>query len=113
MTQDRRQTFENTETDAELCLKLKASLEAAYHGVETPESEEYFHWGRFLLALSESGPLDDPPSREEVYVVAVNTLQTQALHGAGRPPLARRIILDPEAFFMALAAAIQAWGLRY
>jgi hypothetical protein len=113
MTEGRRQTFQSTETDAELCLKLKASLEAAYHGVKTPESEEYFHWGRFLLALSENGPLDDPPSREEVYVAAVNTLKAQALHGARRPPLAHRILVDPEAFFMALAAAIRTWRLRY
>lgn len=104
---------ESNEADSELCLKLKASLEAAYHGVKTHEAEEYLHWGRFLLALSENGPLDDPPSREELYVAAVHTLQTQALHGADRPALAHRIIADPEAFFLSLAAAIKTLGLRY
>jgi hypothetical protein len=113
MIEDRRQNPECTESDTELCLKLKASLEAAYHGVKTTEAEEYLHWGRFFLALSENGPLDDPPSREELYVAAVNTLQAQALHSADRPRLAHRIIVDPEAFFMSLAAAIKTLGFRY
>lgn len=113
MMENRPQTSESLETEAELCLKLKASLEAAYYGVKTPGAEEYFHWSRFLLALSENGPLDAPPSREELYVAAVNTLQAQALHSADRPPLAHRIILDPEAFFMSLAAAIKMLGFRY
>jgi hypothetical protein len=113
MIEDRQQTHENSAADAELCLKLKASLDAAYGGVSTPEAEDYLHWSRFLLSLPETGALDDPPSREELYVAAVNTLQAQALHGAHRPPLAHRIIVDPEAFFMSLATAIKTLGLRY
>lgn len=113
MMENRPQTLESCETDAELCLKLKASLESAYRGVSYPEAEEYLSWSRFLLSLPETGALDDPPSREELYVAAVNTLLAQALHGAHRPPLAHRIIVDPEAFFMSLAAAIKTLGLRY
>lgn len=113
MMEEHRVNPESMEADSVLCLKLKASLEAAYHGVKTPEAEEYIHWGRFLLALSENGPLDDTPSREELYVAAVHTLQAQALHGADRPSLAYRILVDPEAFFLSLAAAIKTLGLRY
>jgi hypothetical protein len=112
MQENQRQKQENDMDGAELFSKLKASLEAAYHGKMTPEAEEYYHWGESFLGLSESGPLEDPPSREELYVAAVNTLQAQVLHGAPRPSLARRIILDPEAFFMALATALRRWDRR-
>jgi hypothetical protein len=111
--QDRQQIPRGFEADRELCLKLKKALDAVYHGVKTRESKEYFHWGQLLLALSENGPLEDPPSRDELYLAAVNTLQAQALHGPGRPPLAHRVIIDPEAFFMALATAIKTVGLRF
>lgn len=113
MMENRPQTSDGFENDAELCLKLKASLEAAYHGMSPPEGEEYLPWSRFFLALAEDGPLDDPPSREELYMAAVNTLRVQVLHSADRPPLAHRIILDPKAFFMSLAAAIKTFGFRY
>jgi hypothetical protein len=81
--------------DAELCLELARSLEAAYTGFKNP-GEAVGSWGDEFLFLLEQLQERDRPPLEQVYMVTSKILLTQARYG--QAPLARRVLQNPQAF---------------
>ncbi|RPI73580.1 MAG: hypothetical protein EHM45_20615 [Desulfobacteraceae bacterium] len=87
--------------DAELCLELTRSLEAAYTGYKNP-GEAIGSWGDEYFFLLEQIPESDRPPLEQVYRVTNRILLTQARYG--RAPLARRALQNPQAFLGSILA---------
>jgi hypothetical protein len=89
-----KNTFDKRE-DAELCLEMVGSLEAAYSGFKNP-GEAIGSWGDEFLFLLEQFQEQDRPPLEQVYRVTSKILLTQARYG--QAPLARRALQNPGAF---------------
>jgi hypothetical protein len=94
----------NRAEDAELCLELVRSLEAAYTGYKDPGAA-IGSWGDEYLFLLEQSSETDRPSPAEVYRVTTQLLLTQARYG--QAPLAQRALQNPAAFLQSILTAMR------
>ena len=92
--------------EVDLCLHLQTSLETAFHRRRAGLPSWGEEWGEAFFRAFDELPPENGLELETVYLAAAKTLALQARHGQDRP-LAHRILLNPEAFLMTLAAALK------
>ncbi len=92
--------------EVDLCFHLQTSLEAAFHRRRAGLKSWGEEWGEAFFRAYDELPQESGVGLETIYLAASKTLALQARHGHDRP-LAHRILLNPEAFLLTLAAALQ------